>query len=475
MITIIIPAHNTEKYVAECIRSVRSQTATRWQCVVVDDGSTDSTGRIINDETAGDDRFLVLHTRNRGVAAARNLAIRVSEGEYILPLDSDDTLVPDAIETFEAWWDSHPTASLLVPQIQRFRNGVKEHIQERTWRGYDALKKVCSPTNSSCFRKWDWERVGGYREGTMYEDWEFWIRLLCRNDNVQNIPKVLINYRVREGSRLHEAMKRHDKEVALIREMNRDIYEGRYPGAETLVVIPFLASAAQGDELTLAVTGWRKHFKNPYRIVIVGDRHPVVDSGDDICFIECPRINPVPGQYTPHLDHVHKFRMVRKAFPDTSGFIYTCDDIYATADFTLADVKKPKMPEQGFFFAPIDWRALPVDWYSDKGKTGELCDRNGLPRRNWVCHLPVYYEWDKLLAIYDRFGCDRTSYIVENIYFNMEYPGEPYAINSRQCHDEVRTSYPSIRPIGSVTWVSNANCGWSAELEDILRKHYESL
>ena len=238
-----------------------------------------------------------------------------------------------------------------------------------------------------------------------------------------------------------------------------------------LVVIPYLASAAQGDELELAVAGWRRHFKEDYLIVLVGDYHPVVDTGDDIIFIDCPRIDPVPGQYLPHLDHVHKFRRVREAFPDSEGFIYTCDDIYAVADFTMRDVLVPKKPNGGFFFVPIDWEKE-RDWMRDKGKTGELCDRLGLPRRNWVCHLPVYYEWDKLLAIYDWYDCDHVSYIVENIYFNIEYPVEPAAKKESEFHDEVKTSVPDLRPVGSVTWISNANSGWSDRLSAILRRHY---
>lgn len=238
-----------------------------------------------------------------------------------------------------------------------------------------------------------------------------------------------------------------------------------------LVVIPYLAKAAQGNELELSVTGWRKFFKDPFHIVVVGDWHPVVETGDDIEFIECPRISPVPGQYLPHLDHVHKFRRVRESFPDSVGFVYTCDDIYPTADNDLADIIRPKYPERGFDFKPFDWRRE-RDWYSDKGKTGELCDREGLPRRNWVCHLPVYYEWDRLLEIYDRYDCDHNSYIVENIYFNVLYPGDPHAVNSHIYHDEVKTSNPDIRPIGSVKWVSNANSGWSEKLSRILRRHY---
>lgn len=247
---------------------------------------------------------------------------------------------------------------------------------------------------------------------------------------------------------------------------------------KTLVVIPYLSSGAQGSELELAVAGWRKHFKEPHHIVIIGDFDGHVfnalsesDSKDpDATFLYCPRVKPIDGQYTPHLDHVHKFRLVHKCFPKTDGFIYTCDDIYATRDFTMEDVLVPKHPEIGPYFDLYGWQSNAVDWWSDRGKTGELCKKNGLPVRDWVCHLPVYYEWDDLLAIYDEFDCDHNSYVVENIYFSRKF-GDARSFPATDYRDEVRTANPCIQ-IGSKTWVTNANCGWSEKLERILRGHY---
>lgn len=279
---------------------------------------------------------------------------------------------------------------------------------------------------------------------------------------------------------------------------------------ETLVVIPYLASAAQGNELRLAVEGWRQHFKEPHHIVIVGDcpdwLMPKFSTGEvserevaeaarrfealtgwasntgrgvrrgftfgDLTFINCPRIVPVPGEYTPHLDIVHKFREVRKHFPESKGFIYTCDDIYATADFTLDEVRIPKHPETGPYIIPYDWKSNAADWWSDRGKTAELCYKEGIPTRDWVCHLPVYYEWDKLIEIYDKYDCDHVSYIVENIYFGLEY-GAGLSYPAKDYRDEVKSANPGgIRPVGSVPWITNQNCGWSKKLEDILMKHY---
>ena len=258
-----------------------------------------------------------------------------------------------------------------------------------------------------------------------------------------------------------------------------------------LVVIPYLASAAQGNELRLAVSGWWKHFKEPHQIVIVGDcpdwlkgykefQYNGMNVGFfvdpewdfDIKFIECPRINPVSGQYLPHLDMVHKFREVRKHFPDSKGFIYTCDDIYATADFTMDEILTPKHPEIGPYIKFGEKESSVADWWNDRIKTAELCCKEGIPARDWVCHLPVYYDWDKLFAIYDRYDCDHVSYIVENIYFGLEY-GAMLSYPAKEFRDEVKSSNPSgIRPVGSVKWITNQNSGWSERLENILRQHY---
>lgn len=475
-ISIIIPCHNLAEYIRETIASVKAQTSDNWECIIVDDGSWDKSPKFIDEATKDDPRFKVFHTENKGVAAARNLAIANATGRYILPLDADDILMPNAIERFTQAWKDNPGASLLVPMIEHF--GMSNLIQNRKWLGYKDLMHRCTPTNSSCFRRYDWGRVGGYRHETMYEDWEFWLRLLYKNDAVVNVPEILVKYRVRPESRYRTAVKHHKEELEILRKLNPLIF-GEKQSIEdiprdhvVLVVIPYLAKGAQGCELELAVAGWRKHFKERHQIIIVGDWHPVVETGDDITFINCPQIAPVPGQYLPHLDHVHKFRKVRKYFPESQGFIYTCDDIYAVADFELRDVMIPKMPVRGFFFGITHSFGGVPDWLSDKQKTGDLCFRAKLPVRNWVCHMPVYYEWERLIDMYDRYNCDNISYIAENIYFNEKYPDEIDSVDECDYHDEVRTEKPNIRPIGSVIWISNSVGGWSNGLEDLLRDHY---
>lgn len=241
-----------------------------------------------------------------------------------------------------------------------------------------------------------------------------------------------------------------------------------------LVVIPYLAKEAQGKELWYSVAGWRKHFKHKYLIVVVGDWHPVVDTGNDIVFIDCPRIPDVKGEYRAHLDHVHKFRTVLKHYPREKGFIYTCDDIYAVNDFTLEDVQVPKIRQKDILIYPQELNK----WRLNNQKTRRVLDREGLPCCNYVCHLPVYYEKDKLLKIYDKYDCDNNSYVVEQLYFNTYNKEEPVMVTNSMSKYKfsVQRYHTPAKDIRNAfehrIWINNAVEGWSPFLDKMLSEHY---
>lgn len=97
-VDIIIPCYNSEKYLHECIRSVLDQqTQYRWRIIAIDDGSADSTADIL-DSYAEDNKIVVVHQENRGFSGARNAGLRYVQAKYIYFLDSDDVLLPGAIE-----------------------------------------------------------------------------------------------------------------------------------------------------------------------------------------------------------------------------------------------------------------------------------------------------------------------------------------------------------------------------------------
>lgn len=98
LISVLIPVYNTEKYLNECINSVLNQTYKELEIILIDDGSTDSSGAICDKFADLDARIKVIHNNNSGVSVSRNTGIEASTGEYICFVDSDDFLPLDSIE-----------------------------------------------------------------------------------------------------------------------------------------------------------------------------------------------------------------------------------------------------------------------------------------------------------------------------------------------------------------------------------------
>lgn len=98
LISIIVPVYNVEPYISKCLDSIIVQTYQDWECVLVDDGSTDGSGAICDEYAMKDNRFVVVHKQNEGVAKARITAYEHSKGELITFIDSDDYISPEYLE-----------------------------------------------------------------------------------------------------------------------------------------------------------------------------------------------------------------------------------------------------------------------------------------------------------------------------------------------------------------------------------------
>lgn len=96
-ISIIVPVYNVEEYITECIDSILSQTYKDWELILVNDGSTDNSGKICDEYALKDNRINVIHKENGGLSSARNAGIDVAKGEYITFIDSDDVLLNNDI------------------------------------------------------------------------------------------------------------------------------------------------------------------------------------------------------------------------------------------------------------------------------------------------------------------------------------------------------------------------------------------
>ena len=97
LVSVIMPAYNVEKYIGEAIQSVLNQTYKNFELIIFDDGSTDKTWEII--QSFNDSRIIAIrHQQNKGVAEARNTALKIAKGKWVALIDSDDVWLSDRLE-----------------------------------------------------------------------------------------------------------------------------------------------------------------------------------------------------------------------------------------------------------------------------------------------------------------------------------------------------------------------------------------
>ena len=97
LISIVVPVYNVEKYLGTCVESILKQTYSNIEVILVDDGSTDCSGKMCDHYMGQDERIKVIHKKNGGLSDARNKGIIQAEGEYITFIDSDDVVSSDCI------------------------------------------------------------------------------------------------------------------------------------------------------------------------------------------------------------------------------------------------------------------------------------------------------------------------------------------------------------------------------------------
>lgn len=202
IVSIIVPCYNQAEFLSESLDSVRQQRFESWECIIVNDGSTDTTEAVAKDWVQKDKRFKLISIPNGGLANARNTGIKESTGAYILPLDADDKLAPNYIRlAMEAFAED---SKLKVV----YCNAEKFGAVQGPWKLQEfSIKKMAYINMIFCsafFKKADWEKVGGYNINMKYgwEDWEFWIALLKNGGKVKKLSYVGFYYRIKDKSML---------------------------------------------------------------------------------------------------------------------------------------------------------------------------------------------------------------------------------------------------------------------------------
>lgn len=193
LVSIIIPCYNYGWLLAETLDSVLAQTYQQWECIVIDDGSTDTTRTVAESYQRRDARFRYAYQANAGMSAARNRGLALAQGDYIQFLDADDLLAAPKLATQAQLFAAHPEFDLVYGAVRFFRHGepgtLSRSFDMQDWDWQLVLRGRGAPIvaammprnvlvmNAPLLRAELVRRVGPFVAGLhSMEDWEFWVR-----------------------------------------------------------------------------------------------------------------------------------------------------------------------------------------------------------------------------------------------------------------------------------------------------------
>ena len=211
LVSVIVPCYNQAQYLSETLQSVLDQTYTNWECIIVNDGSTDHTEAVALVWCEKDSRFRYLYKKNGGLSSARNAGIAVSKGKYLQFLDSDDLIKSNK---FKLQLIDLDVADVSICDYFPFKDGTQEMVKHRYLspflsennfkneiiNDWECRKSI--PCHSVLFKKEIIETNNIRFDESLpnHEDWVFWVMLLYYSDIVKFNLQVLALYRIRDNS-----------------------------------------------------------------------------------------------------------------------------------------------------------------------------------------------------------------------------------------------------------------------------------
>lgn len=201
LVSIIVPVYNVENYLIECFESLVHQTYQNTEIILIDDGSTDSSGDLCDSIALKDDRIIVIHKRNEGLSSARNEGLKISSGEYITFVDSDDYIEQDMIECMVelAVRENIPLVSCgITANSELLHQGVTSKFE--VLNSAEALKcifaesKMTTSASGKLYKAELWERLR-FPAGKIYEDYATIYKILLNTERIILIAENKYYYR----------------------------------------------------------------------------------------------------------------------------------------------------------------------------------------------------------------------------------------------------------------------------------------
>lgn len=208
-VSIIIPVYNVENYLMRCIDSILNQTYNNLEIILIDDGSTDSSGKICDDYLLLDNRVVVIHKKNGGLSDARNKGISVSTGEFLMFIDSDDYIDSDMVESLiDASINFNKSIACCAKYIEKecgeyyIKNYSKEvecYSKEETIKMLLTNNKIDTSACDKLFKKELFKNIK-FPYGKVYEDLATIYQVVELTDGTVHIGNPKYHYIQRNGS-----------------------------------------------------------------------------------------------------------------------------------------------------------------------------------------------------------------------------------------------------------------------------------
>ena len=208
LISVVIPAYNAGQFLDETLESVLSQTYENWECIIVNDGSTDNTESVVKKWCEKDARFRYFYKENSGASDTRNFGIKETRGEYIAFLDADDILTSDNLEVrINVLIEQN--VDLVATKLQHFtdklpkvsKNNARQDVLYYAKEGLTQLMAFNKVTPSTVLcKKSVMDEVGGFTWHKKAEDLHCWLKVLFAGYKIYRIDETLLLYRLVENS-----------------------------------------------------------------------------------------------------------------------------------------------------------------------------------------------------------------------------------------------------------------------------------
>ena len=211
-ISVIMPVYNVELYLRECLDSVRAQSFTDWECICVDDGSTDASPAILDEYAAKDSRFRVINCEHTNAGAARNAGLDIAQGEYLSFLDSDDVFAPQMLEVMAEVLDE-TSADIVSCRYKDFHAGDDLAFLTVPLHPPYSFKVINNPSDTvnifTTWVSWAWDKLFRRhfidKAGLRFQEIASWNDLLFVNSALTLSTRTATMENIFVGHRKHKS------------------------------------------------------------------------------------------------------------------------------------------------------------------------------------------------------------------------------------------------------------------------------